>query len=63
MAKFATIVLAYNRRVDADVTPAGQESAVQYPIKSEDFARLIDRNGPEKEGSVVNAAEKENVKK
>jgi outer membrane protein OmpA-like peptidoglycan-associated protein len=63
MAKFTTIVLAYNRRVDADVTPAGQESAVQYPIKSEDFARLIDRNGPEKEGSVVNAAEKENVKK
>ncbi len=63
MAKFATIVLAYNRRVDANVTPAGQESAVQYPIKSEDFARLIDRNGPEKEGSVVNAAEKEKVNK
>ncbi|MGB2603828.1 MAG: OmpA family protein [Candidatus Sulfotelmatobacter sp.] len=63
MAKFTTIVLAYNRRVDANVTPAGQESAVHYPIKSEDFARLIDRNGPEKEGSVVNAAEKENVKK
>ncbi len=63
MAKFTTIVLAYNRRVDANVTPAGQESAVHYPVKSEDFARLIDRNGPEKEGSVVNAAEKENVKK
>jgi outer membrane protein OmpA-like peptidoglycan-associated protein len=59
--KLATIVLAYNRRVDLTLSPAGTESARTYPFKTDDFARLVDRNGPAKEGGVEMAAEKKKV--
>lgn len=61
LQKLPTIVLAYNRRVDLTLSPAGQESARLYPFKTEDFARLIDRSGPKKEGSVELAAKKESI--
>ncbi len=61
--KFATIVLAYNRRVDLTLSPAGTESARTYPFKTDDFARLVDRNGPAKEGGVEMAAEKKKIGK
>jgi peptidoglycan-associated lipoprotein len=56
LQKFPTIVLAYNRRVDINLTPAGQESVLQYPYQAENFASLIDRNGPKRgPGSVTGA--------
>jgi len=61
LQKIQTIVLAYNRRVDITSKPTGQESAREYPFKAEDFARLVDRNGPAKPGAVQLAAEKEKV--
>jgi outer membrane protein OmpA-like peptidoglycan-associated protein len=62
LQKIQTIVFAYNRRVDIVLKPAGQESAREYPFKSQDFAALIDRNGPTKAGSGVElAAEKEKM--
>lgn len=63
LQKIQTIVLAYNRRVDITLSTTGQESAREYPFKSEDFARLVDRNGPTKAGSVQMAAEKEKASK
>jgi outer membrane protein OmpA-like peptidoglycan-associated protein len=63
LKKIQTIVLAYNRRVDITSKPTGQESAREYPFKAEDFARLVDRNGPAKPGGVEMAAEKEKIKK
>ncbi len=63
LKKIQTIVLAYNRRVDVTSKPTGQESARQYPFKAEDFARLVDRNGPAKIGGVEMAAQKEKIKK
>ena len=54
-----TIVYAYNRRVDITSKPTGQESAREYPFKAEDFANLVDRNGPAKTGGVELAAQKE----
>jgi len=62
LQKLPTIVLAYNRRVDLTLSPAGQESARLYPFKAGDFARLVDRNGPRKEGTVELAAQKEKIK-
>jgi outer membrane protein OmpA-like peptidoglycan-associated protein len=62
LAKIQTIVLAYNRRVDIAVKPTGQQSAREYPFKAQDFARLIDRNGPAKPGGVEMAAEKEKIR-
>jgi outer membrane protein OmpA-like peptidoglycan-associated protein len=60
LQKIQTIVFAYNRRVDIAVKPTGQESAREYPFKAEDFATLIDRNGPTKASSGVEmAAEKD----
>ena len=59
LQKMQTIVYAYNRRVDITSKPTGQESAREYPFKSQDFARLIDRNGPTNAGVVELAAEKE----
>jgi outer membrane protein OmpA-like peptidoglycan-associated protein len=59
LEKIQTIVYAYNRRVDITSKPTGQESAHEYPFQSQDFARLIDRNGPTKAGAVELAAEKE----
>jgi len=46
LAKWQTIVLANNRRVDITLSTTGQESLRQYPYKAEDFAKLIDRNSP-----------------
>jgi outer membrane protein OmpA-like peptidoglycan-associated protein len=61
LQKLQTIVYAYNRRVDITSKPTGQESAREYPFKAQDFAGLIDRNGPTKAGGVEMAAEKEKV--
>ncbi len=61
LQKIQTIVFAYNRRVDIAVKPRGQESAREYPFKAQDFARLIDRNGPTKPGGVELAAEKDKM--
>jgi outer membrane protein OmpA-like peptidoglycan-associated protein/tetratricopeptide (TPR) repeat protein len=61
--KSQTIVLAYNRRVDFTLSTTGQESARVYPFETKDFALLVDRNGPRKEGTVELAAQKEKIKK
>jgi outer membrane protein OmpA-like peptidoglycan-associated protein len=63
LKKIQTIVLAYNRRVDITLSTTGQESARDYPFKSQDFARLVDRNGPAKSSGVELAAQKEKVQK
>ena len=62
LQKSQTVVLAYNRRVDFTLSTTGQESARLYPFKTKDFARLVDRNGPTKEGAVELAAQKEKIK-
>ena len=54
-----TIVLANNRRVDISLTPSGQQSRREYPYTSGDFAKLVDRHGPETKSGVQLAAEKE----
>jgi len=61
MRKLTNIVLAYNRRVDLNLS-GGPESARLYPFKSADFARLVDRNGPVKSSGVEMASKKEKVK-
>lgn len=61
LQKLSTIVLAYNRRVDLTLNPAGQQSERVYPFKTDDFARLIDRNGPSKEPGLELAAEKKKL--
>ncbi len=62
LQKLTTIVLAYNRRVDLTVNPAGQQSDRIYPFKTDDFAALIERNGPNnKEGGMEMAAEKKKI--
>jgi outer membrane protein OmpA-like peptidoglycan-associated protein len=62
LQKIQTISFAYNRRVDIALKPTGQESAHDYPFKSQDYATLVDRNGPTKTGSGVEmAAEKEKL--
>jgi len=63
LQKIQTIVLAYNRRVDITLSTTGQESAREYPFKSQDFARLVDRNGPAKPSGVEMAAEKKKMSK
>jgi outer membrane protein OmpA-like peptidoglycan-associated protein len=64
LQKIQTISFAYNRRVDIALKPTGQESARDYPFKSQDYATLVDRNGPTKTGSGVEmAAEKEKIDK
>jgi hypothetical protein len=63
LQKTQTIVLAYNRRVDLTLSPAGQESTREYPFKSQDFARLVDRNGPTKTSGVEMASQKEKMTK
>jgi outer membrane protein OmpA-like peptidoglycan-associated protein len=61
LQRLPTLVYAYNRRVDIKVSPTGEESAQQYPVQTDDFAALIDRNGP-KTGRVVEpAAKKEKI--
>jgi len=63
LQKIQTIVLAYNRRVDITLNTTGQESAREYPFKSQDFARLVDRNGPTKTSGVELATKKEKMSK
>jgi outer membrane protein OmpA-like peptidoglycan-associated protein len=63
LQKSQTIDLAYNRRVDFTLSTTGQESARVYPFKTKDYARLVDRTGPKKEGAVELAAQKEKIKK
>jgi len=63
LEKIQTIVYAYNRRVDITSKPTGQESAREYPFKSQDYANLIDRNGPTESSGVELAAEKQNIRK
>jgi outer membrane protein OmpA-like peptidoglycan-associated protein len=60
LQKLPTIVLANNRRVDLTLKPTGQESARLYPFNAEDYAALIDRNGPTK-GSVELAAGRKKI--
>jgi outer membrane protein OmpA-like peptidoglycan-associated protein len=62
LQKLPTIVFAYNRRVDLNLSPTGQESARLYPFQSQDVARLIDRNGPKKPTGVELASKKEKAK-
>jgi outer membrane protein OmpA-like peptidoglycan-associated protein len=59
MKKLDNIVLAYNRRVDLTLSSTGQESARTYPFNTDDFARLVDRNGPTKSNGVELAAQTE----
>lgn len=61
LEKMQTIVLAYNRRVDLTLSTTGQESAQDYPFKSQDFARLVDRNGPANTSGVELAGQKEKM--
>jgi len=63
LQKIQTIVLAYNRRVDITLSSTGEQSALEYPFKSQDFARLVDRNGPTKTTGVELASKKEKVSK
>jgi hypothetical protein len=48
MKKLGNLVLAYNRRLDLTLNATGQESALTYPVNADDFASLVDRNGPKK---------------
>jgi len=50
-----------NRRVDLTLNATGQESALTYPINADDFASLVDRNGPKNPNGVELAAEKERI--
>jgi outer membrane protein OmpA-like peptidoglycan-associated protein len=61
MKKLGNLVLAYNRRVDLTLNATGQESTLTYPINADDFASLVDRNGPKKPNGVELAAEKERI--
>jgi len=61
LQRLHTIALAYNRRVDITLTPTGQESVARYPFAAEDYATLVDRNGPNKPSAVQPAALKEKV--
>ena len=56
-----TMVLANNRRVDITLSTTGQQSAREYPYKSDDFLKLIDRNPPTSSPGMVFASEKEKV--
>jgi peptidoglycan-associated lipoprotein len=59
--KLNNIVLAYNRRIDFTLSSTGQESARVYPFNTDDFSRLVDRNGPRKSRGVELAAETEKM--
>jgi outer membrane protein OmpA-like peptidoglycan-associated protein len=61
MWRLNTLVLANNRRVDISLSPTGQQSVRQYPYNAEDFARLIDRNGPSASSAMQFAAKKEKI--
>jgi outer membrane protein OmpA-like peptidoglycan-associated protein len=61
LERLETIVLSNNRRVDITLSTTGQESLRQYPYKSEDFAKLVDRNGPRTRSAVQLASKKEKI--
>ncbi len=61
LQKIQTVVFAYNRRVDIALSTTGQESTLNYPFKSQDYAALVDRNGPTKPSGLEMAAQKEKV--
>jgi outer membrane protein OmpA-like peptidoglycan-associated protein len=61
LQKLTTIVLSYNRRVDLTLNPAGQQSTRIYPFKTDDFARLVDRNGQNQASRVELAAERKKI--
>jgi outer membrane protein OmpA-like peptidoglycan-associated protein len=63
LQKIQTMEYAYNRRVDITSKPTGQESAREYPFQAQDFASLIDRNGPTEPSGVEMAAQKEKINK
>jgi hypothetical protein len=46
LRNFADIILAYNRRVDLTLSPAGQESTRLYPFNTDDFSALVKRDAP-----------------
>jgi hypothetical protein len=56
-----TMVLANNRRVDITLSTTGQQSTREYPYKSADFLKLIDRNPPTSTPAMEFASEKEKV--
>jgi len=60
-ADLPTIVLANNRRVAITLDKTGHGPARQYPFQAQDFPTLVNRNGPQEEGSVEPAAEKEKI--
>ncbi len=62
LAKFQTIVLANNRRVDIGLKGTDQQSARTYPFNSSDYTALIDRGKPMEASPVVAASEKEKMK-
>jgi outer membrane protein OmpA-like peptidoglycan-associated protein len=62
LLKMQTLVLANNRRVDIVLSTTGQTSARNYPFKAEDYSALIDRNGPSREGSMEQVAERQKIK-
>jgi outer membrane protein OmpA-like peptidoglycan-associated protein len=63
MGNLRTLVLANNRRVDITLNTTGQQSLRQYPYEAEDFARLIDRNGPTAVSGIQLASQKERISK
>jgi outer membrane protein OmpA-like peptidoglycan-associated protein len=63
LARFQTIVLANNRRVDITLSTTGQESARTYPFNAADYKALVDRGPAVEEGKVESAAQKEKVQK
>ena len=62
LARFQTIVLANNRRVDIGLKGTDQQSARTYPFNSSDYTALIDRGKPMEAGPVVAASEKQKIK-
>ena len=62
LAKFQTIVLANNRRVDIGLKGTNQESARTYPFNSSNYAALIDRGKPLETNPMVSASQKEKIK-
>jgi outer membrane protein OmpA-like peptidoglycan-associated protein len=61
MGRLKTLVLANNRRVDIALSTTGQQSLRQYPYNAQDFAKLVDRNGPNTGSHVQLAAKKEKI--
>jgi outer membrane protein OmpA-like peptidoglycan-associated protein len=61
LRRLDTMVLANNRRVDVTLSPLGQESLREYPYRSDDFLKLIDRNPPTSRPGMEFASQKEKI--